>query len=306
MGAHPDSGPHTSYKRKRAYDDDDEKQDTFFEYLEETRDRRKSKKKKGEPKETRLRRFRSHPTEGFYVIYRRATSQRFYVLNRTRTGTEECPEEIVELTGSTGNIYNVHITQQPWCTCPHSMGGNQCKHVLYVLCRVLRARFDLVYQLALLSSELREIFDGAPLIENPSAHSRDSEKDKDKNGDRNRKPIEGDCPICFTEFEGEDAEATVWCRATCGQNMHAECFDRWASTKRNETVTCPMCRTPWKKDKDDDDEDEEELDIRKLKERGTIGEDGYINVADQLGISRYRNFSTYYNGPRRGGGYGEW
>ena len=63
MGAHPDSGPHTSYKRKRAYDDDDEKQDTFFEYLEETRDRRKSKKKKGEPKETRLRRWDSRGTK---------------------------------------------------------------------------------------------------------------------------------------------------------------------------------------------------------------------------------------------------
>lgn len=95
----------------------------------------------GSPKqkeEKRARRFRPNPPQAFYDIYSRALSQRFYVLKRTRCGTAECPEEKVEMTGSTGNIYTVHIGNRPSCTCPHAQKGNQCKHVLYVSCAVPR------------------------------------------------------------------------------------------------------------------------------------------------------------------------
>lgn len=99
-----------------------------------------SKKVKAEPgtavpkesQEKRLRRFRPAPPQAFFEIYSRATSQRFFVLSRKRTGCPECPEEEVEMTGSTGNIYTVHIGQRPSCTCPHSLKGNQCKHWLWV------------------------------------------------------------------------------------------------------------------------------------------------------------------------------
>jgi hypothetical protein len=188
-----------------------------------------------EPQEKRLRRFRANPPRDYHVVYQRATSQRFYVLGRSRCGTARCPEEFVELTGSTGNIYLVHIAQQPSCTCPHAKSGHQCKHVIYVLSRVLRARHDLVYQLALLSSELVEILYQAPPIEVGD--------DAEKPSNSNRKPVEGDCPICFCAFEA--AEAIVYCRATCGQNIHKGCFEMWAATKRKspgakEQVTCPM------------------------------------------------------------------
>ncbi len=57
---------------------------------------------------------------------------RFYVLSRTRCGTAECPEETIEMVGTTGNIYHVHIAQQPTCDCPYAIKGFQCKHYLYV------------------------------------------------------------------------------------------------------------------------------------------------------------------------------
>lgn len=93
---------------------------------------KKKAKRKTENEEKRLRRHRAAPPQSFKVIYERATSQRFYVLGRTRSGTESCPEESVELTGSTGNIYVVHIAQLPSCTCPHARSGAQCKHILFV------------------------------------------------------------------------------------------------------------------------------------------------------------------------------
>lgn len=81
--------------------------------------------------------------------------------------------------------------------------------------RVLKARENLAYQLALLSSELREIFQHAPPI--PSA-------DKDaESSDGNRKPIEGECPICYTEFEKNRGEI-VYCRGACGNNVHKTCM----------------------------------------------------------------------------------
>ncbi|KAI1372517.1 hypothetical protein F4677DRAFT_456556 [Hypoxylon crocopeplum] len=275
-----------SRKRKAPvlfYDDD---QDSHLEQEEDEKPR-----KKAEPGEKRLRRFRAKPPQDFSVIYDRATSQRFYVLGRTRGDTAHCPEESVELTGSTGNVYVVHVAQQPTCTCPHAQNGHQCKHVIYVMSRVLRARFELVYQLALLTTELQEIFNNAPPIET-------GDKSSTATHDKNRKPLEGDCPICFMPFEG--AEDIVYCRATCGQNIHKECFEMWATTKRNsarDQVTCPMCRTPWQGDDDM---------VKKIKNTGVVGFDGYVNVADQLGISRERDCSTYYNGPRRGERYRGW
>ncbi|KAL8383508.1 hypothetical protein RB595_010625 [Gaeumannomyces hyphopodioides] len=253
-------------------------------------EKRKAAKKNDEK---RLRRFRDKAPQSFYPIYERATSQRFFVLDRARCGTDDCPEEKLELAGSTGNVYNIHIARRPECDCPHALAGNQCKHLLYVMSRVLRARFDLVYQLALLSSELREIFDKAPGL--PSAQGSTSDQQRD----HNRKPVEGDCPICFDELpvasdaaeNTKNSERLVWCRAACGQNMHEQCFQMWSATKRQQAggtspVTCPLCRSVWEGDADDSV-------IKNLKKDGPLNRDGYVNVADQLGISPVRDYGTY-------------
>lgn len=147
--------------------------------------------------------------------------------------------------------------------------------------KVLNAPFHLIYQLALLSSELREIIAQAPPI--PSSEGTDptaaaavaSSVSKD---DGKRRPVEGDCPICFSELD-EASEPVVWCRAACGQNIHRGCFERWASTKTRGDVTCPMCRSVWEKDP--------EMVSRVEKSRGRLSE-GYVNVASQLGISQVR------------------
>lgn len=229
-------------------------------------------------------RFRPKPPTNFAAVYERATTQRFYVLSRTLCGTPSCPEMFLEVTGSTGNVYNVCIARQPTCDCPHACAGNQCKHTIFVLKKVLRAKDQYVYQLALLSSELREIFARAP---NPAAEDRDGCEDKT---DKNRKAAEGDCPICFEEMEsGPGKEALVWCKAACGQNIHKQCFDMWATTKRQSgtgKVTCPYCRSDWEV------VDGDAVDVANIK-RGMPTKEGYVNVADQLGISKQRDYSSY-------------
>lgn len=143
--------------------------------------------------------------------------------------------------------------------------------------RVLNAPFNHVYQLALLSSELRDIFASAPAIVSPTDAAGDS---------KNRKEVCGDCPICFSELDASSPESIVWCRAACGQNVHQECFEMWARTKGGNEVTCPFCRSPWQGNKDM---------VAKL-ERNKVGGEGYVNVADQLGISPTRGMSFWRSG----------
>ena len=83
---------------------------------------------------------------------------------------------------------------------------------------VLKAPPHLEYQLALLTSELHEIFSQSPMP--PSEATEDTDSDKPSN----RKPAEGDCPICFMPFDSE--EEIVWCKAACGNNIHAACFEQ--------------------------------------------------------------------------------
>lgn len=117
------------------------------------------------------------------------------------------PSETISLAGTTGNIYSITIDKLPSCTCPHAAKGNQCKHVVFCLSRVLRVRSDLEYQLAFLSTELREIFENAPPL--PSATAEESK-------DSNQKPLE-DCGICCEDFDLKDtSEEVVYCKAACG------------------------------------------------------------------------------------------
>ena len=62
----------------------------------------------------------------------------------------------------------------------------------------------------------------------------------------NRKPIDGECPICV--FDMSSDEDIVWCKASCGQNFHKLCFDQWRRSKNGGQVTCVYCRAIWQED----------------------------------------------------------
>lgn len=56
---------------------------------------------------------------------------------------------------------------------------------------------------------------------------------------KNRRDIEGDCPICQEEVESVIADVT-YCKE-CGQNLHTACMSKWLRNSK----TCPMCRAEW-------------------------------------------------------------
>ena len=209
-----------------------------------------------------------------------------FVLDRQRTAELE---ETVQLAGTTGNVYTVTINKSPSCNCPHALKKNQCKHVVYVLNRVLKAPFHLQYQLAFLTCELQEIFEAAP----PLPGSSETEEDDGK-----RKAIEkdDDCPICCVEFS-ETEDETVYCKAACGNNMHKACFQQWASQKKagGEEITCPFCRTLWQTAFEGDKAVKDIL--RNLGAEITEKtEEGYVNVKDALGLNGIRGMPYYLLG----------
>ena len=252
--------------------------------------------------ERRLKRFRKQPPQAFLDKLNRAQTQRMYVIDRTRSistiskpsaplaeskkvihDQDEPLAETVLLAGTTGNVYTVAITTIPTCTCPDfSKNKSQCKHIIYVLAIVLKAREDLVYQLAFLKNELVEILEAAPLPSSKPRCSEEAERDK-------RKPLEGDCPICFMPMEPASDDGFLWCKAACGQNVHRECFEQWAKSSMafNKKVQCVYCRAEW--------EGNEDSVARILKAGGGHkGREGYINVGEQLGLDKRRDYSTYH------------
>ncbi|KAK4549665.1 hypothetical protein LTR36_004966 [Oleoguttula mirabilis] len=237
-----------SKKRKKAASTAKRDNDWHASAAENRIIRTKQQTKKLAPgaEETRLRAYVDVPSDKYHRFVESANTQRMFVIDRER-GVEDschahhddCPCETIQIAGSTGNVYTVTISHLPSCSCPVGIFRKKgqeicCKHVLYVLHHVLKAPDELKYQNAFLTSELREIFTNAPAL--PSQVADDEPKDG------NRKPVEDDCPICCMEFEAD--EEVVWCRAACGNNVHKDCFDQWANTKRSN-VTCPFCRTPW-------------------------------------------------------------
>lgn len=239
----------------------------------------KKQKKAQPPEEKRLKRYRPHAPLAYQEVRDRALTQRMFVLDRRRdTSQADHPIESISLAGTTGNVYTIVVNKIPTCDCPHARKGNQCKHIVYVLSRVLRVPAHLEYQLAFLSSELKEIFDKAPPL--PSQQAEETQKDG------KRKLIDGECPICCVDFDPEDAgEEVVYCKAGCGNNVHAECFRRWAATKKGQEVTCPFCRTVWQGDEDA---------LKQVANSGQMTEEGYVNVAGQLGITGKRDYSSYH------------
>ncbi|KAI1924006.1 hypothetical protein LOZ52_002614 [Ophidiomyces ophidiicola] len=139
--------------------------------------------------------------------------------------------------------------------------------MVQVLCHVLKVRNHLRYQVAFLTSELREIFANAPIMELGTTATK-----------RKRQPIEGDCPICFSELTS-DTSAIVWCEASCGNNVHKTCFEKWASNNRGKTLCCIFCRSPWKTSTSE---------LTSIVRNASVGEEGYLNVGEAMGLPHQR------------------
>ncbi|KAF8340340.1 uncharacterized protein EI90DRAFT_3279067 [Cantharellus anzutake] len=251
--------------------------------------------------EKRLARFKPHCPQNILDRVDRVMSQRFFLVHRERNGGELC--EKFHVLGSTGNVYEVTIDKVPACTCPDANKGNHCKHILFIFLKVLNVPMTSphYYQKALLTDELREIFEAAPA--NPTVIASQRVRDayavakgsavppKVEGSDMKRKDPNGeDCAICYERIEGNIVElekVLVWCD-TCQNAVHKECFGQWSATAQSSgsKLTCVYCRTPWP----------ESTAAGTSKEGIDACEGVYMNLAGVAGLSMERDTTSYYRG----------
>lgn len=184
----------------------------------------------------------------------RAFTQRIYLMEAQAPSPNEFRFQVM---GNSGKPYNIVVDDAEnavgnglWCSCPdHSLHNNLCKHLLFVLIRMLdhskpdvfesyyeQSSFDVTQSTV---DRCRDYFERRERMLQNTA-------DDEVQGCEKRKPVddEDECPICYETFGETRNETQVWCRAQCGKSLHNECFLRWVQ-QAGDNVTCVYCRAKW-------------------------------------------------------------
>lgn len=266
------------------------------------------------PKEKRLKRFKNSPSSDVIGRMARALSQRMYLIEQ-----EDVSQPVsgsarkFAVLGSTGNVYNVTVGQLPTCTCPDCARGNLCKHIIFVMARVLQVprNSPLIYQSALLESELKEIFAKAPAptavlantevvaaymktVGDSEAVAEEPEEKKSQLVSNDKVP-EGECPVCFESLL--TSEPLDSC-ATCKNYVHKNCLKMWHAKAPNPM--CCYCRSSWcsfgatPSSAQRPGAPAASAVGAAGRGGGVAQREGYVNLATQQGLSRQRDTSTYY------------
>ncbi|KAL3803444.1 hypothetical protein ACHAWO_003599 [Cyclotella atomus] len=263
----------------------------------------KSKPTKSNPnlKEKRLKRFRSSATIKIQERIDRALHQRLFLIEASALSTcsNGGPSITFSVLGSTGNVYEVTIQKVPHCSCPDAAKGNLCKHLLFVMLKVvgLPANNQLVYQSAYLSEELDHIFSrlqarlqllGRDVVANEEVQKVHAVMKNGIEAEEKsvaRKEVSGaDCPICFDDL-GSDLTLLTFCKGTCGTNFHKECISTWTrQPSHRSNPTCPACRQAW-----------HDVETGGKCVAESSKNEGYDNLGRLQGQSPVRDTSTYHS-----------
>ena len=180
-------------------------------------------------------------------IYDTARNTRALTQRILLTGTEVLEDGDVEFSilGSTGTPYTVMLCHDPSCSCPDFTSRQvKCKHILFVLRRVLCVSESMARRNFFSRSEIEQMLKRAPTSVLPPGSHAPPEKVKVA-----ARPIQPDdqCPICYESMR--PGETFVYCNVMCGNNIHQGCYERWFRFRRDvqglPTPECPMCRQPW-------------------------------------------------------------
>lgn len=122
---------------------------------------KRTRKTAKETPEKRLARFVSSPSKAVMERIQRAFQHRLYLIDKKMIASDGSSPSGCEfyVLGATGNVYTVKLETKPSCTCPDAAKGHTCKHILFVMLRVLKLPQSdpRVWQRALLSSELDDL-----------------------------------------------------------------------------------------------------------------------------------------------------
>lgn len=149
--------------------------------------------------------------------------------------------------------FRVMLGNPHTCTC--GAQEDTCIHKLFCLIKVLKVPVEhsLCYQTSLTDNEMDQVLDGIQTgstrrpvrtrtIKPVVVVSEELAKDTHVP----RQPIidgeDNTCTICMDDMTPD--QALTWCRAGCGQNIHAKCMMKCAqhNITNKLPITCPLCR----------------------------------------------------------------
>ena len=144
--------------------------------------------------------------------------------------------------GSTGNVYDVTISNIPTCTCPDfTTRGNRCKHIYFIMMKIMKVINDDREEYS--DDDIAQMVLNKNL--NPLFYINDKIKEKytkiiSNMGSSLAKGVDDLCPFCLDDIDnGEEYE---FCKQECNKCVHIECFNMWC--KKNEAI-CVFCKKPW-------------------------------------------------------------
>lgn len=159
--------------------------------------------------------------------------------------------------GATGNVYTVNLSSAPSCTCPDSF--TPCKHILFVLVRVLGVSLDetCFRRRTLRPWKLNRLLATPTSPEALAAAGLRHRFHKLFFQERNENGSEGSveikdgsvCPVCLEEMGKEER---VVCCETCKNLIHEECWMRWKMSGRRRWASCVVCRSRWRDRSDEE------------------------------------------------------
>lgn len=180
----------------------------------------------------------------------RAFEQRIYLIE-AHDETDKNKIFRFEIMGNSGTAYNITITEGKaiYCDCPdHKHSYNLCKHLLFVLIRVLGMTREQVfneYYVPLITktnpfnTSTNSIESCVRYMDKKAVLHLEAAETVDTQGKREVDEEES-CPICLEDF---GKEKLVWCKSQCKNYIHASCFTKWV--KKKEDATCVYCRAKW-------------------------------------------------------------
>lgn len=165
----------------------------------------------------------------------RALNQKLYLIESIDINQYE--KEYVVM-GSTGNVYNVKINDEPSCNCPdYTQRKNRCKHIYFVLIRIMNVKK--ADQTCYNKKELKNMFKHIPSVTDFLKVSSDIKKNYDnmKNKKISEKDLDDSCPICLDDLL--NGEKLLTCKYSCGKHVHDFCFNMYNKNKlKKECLYC--------------------------------------------------------------------
>lgn len=161
----------------------------------------------------------------------------FYIDSEIKSPTLK----LYKILGTSGNIYDVTLTNETSCTCPDFITRHKkCKHIYFVIIKLLKLQN--IDKKKYTDDELKQIIQNADITTGFNVNTKILSKYEKIKNDNNTKlecnpKTDDSCPICMDDIL--NGEKFIHCKYSCGKCVHDNCFKLWVKNKKKSN--CVFC-----------------------------------------------------------------